>query len=76
MHVLTINCGSSTLKFQLLDLSHETGTVIIARRLARGIVDRIGEPAGTLVHAYVVTVDEAAVIASDTYRCVKRMHHL
>ena len=48
MHVLTINCGSSTLKFQLLGLGHEAGTVIIARRLARGIVDRIGKPAATL----------------------------
>jgi len=35
MNVLAINCGSSTLKFQLLDVDTE-------RRLAYGVVDRIG----------------------------------
>ena len=38
MHILTINCGSSTLKFHMLDLSHEGNAVITARRLARGLV--------------------------------------
>lgn len=35
MKILTINCGSSTLKFELFEAEAE-------RRLARGIVDRIG----------------------------------
>jgi acetate kinase len=38
MKILVLNCGSSTLKFQLIDVE-ETGR---QRKLARGIVDRIG----------------------------------
>jgi acetate kinase len=37
MKILVINCGSSTLKFQLIETDGDT-----TRRLARGIVDRIG----------------------------------
>jgi acetate kinase len=37
MKILVINCGSSTLKFQLIETDGDA-----ARRLARGIVDRIG----------------------------------
>ena len=35
MNVLVLNCGSSSLKFQLVDCATET-------RLARGVVERIG----------------------------------
>lgn len=38
MRILTVNCGSSTLKFELFEVSEEE------RFLARGIVDRIGGP--------------------------------
>jgi acetate kinase len=38
MNVLAVNCGSSTLKFQLIDMEG-------ARTLARGIVERISGPA-------------------------------
>ena len=38
MKVLVLNCGSSTLKFQLI----ETDGMARTRKLARGIVDRIG----------------------------------
>lgn len=38
MRILVFNCGSSTLKFQLIELS-ESGD---QRKLARGLVDRIG----------------------------------
>lgn len=40
MKVLILNCGSSTLKFQLIEI-----LVGAERMLARGIVDRIGGPA-------------------------------
>jgi acetate kinase len=42
MGVLVLNCGSSTLKFQLIETSESGAT---ERKLARGIVDRIGGPA-------------------------------
>jgi acetate kinase len=42
-HVLVINCGSSSLKYQLLDMESE-------RRLAKGLVERIGLEVGR--HTY------------------------
>jgi acetate kinase len=42
MKVLTINCGSSTLKFQLVETDPDATGLGQQRRLARGIVDRIG----------------------------------
>jgi acetate kinase len=42
-NVLVINCGSSSLKYQLLDMSEET-------LLARGLVERIGLESG--IHTY------------------------
>jgi acetate kinase len=41
MRILAINCGSSTLKFQLIETDGYT-TPGEQRRLARGVVDRIG----------------------------------
>jgi acetate kinase len=43
MKILVINCGSSSLKYQLLDM--ETSIA-----LAVGLVERIGEPRGQLTH--------------------------
>lgn len=42
MRVLAINCGSSTLKFHLFDIRGEDAPSGEERRLAYGIVDRIG----------------------------------
>jgi acetate kinase len=39
MRILTINCGSSTLKFELFEAADREQSV------ARGVVDRIGGPA-------------------------------
>ena len=39
MKVLVLNCGSSTLKFQLIEVDESNRS---QRKLARGIVDRIG----------------------------------
>lgn len=48
MKILAFNCGSSTVKFQLF----ETGPELIAqqrdRALARGLVERIGEPESSI----------------------------
>jgi acetate kinase len=43
MKILVINCGSSSFKYQLLDM--DTRGV-----LASGLVERIGEPTGSLAH--------------------------
>ncbi|MGD8243313.1 MAG: acetate kinase [Desulfobacterales bacterium] len=43
MNILVINCGSSSLKYQLIDMATETA-------LASGLIERIGEPQGILTH--------------------------
>lgn len=42
MRVLAINCGSSTLKFQLFELKHNEKTFGQEGRLGHGLVDKIG----------------------------------
>jgi acetate kinase len=43
MKVLVINCGSSSLKYQLFDMNGET-------LLAKGLVERIGQAQGKITH--------------------------
>ena len=43
MKILVINCGSSSLKYQLFDMTTATA-------LASGLIERIGEPRGLLTH--------------------------
>jgi acetate kinase len=42
MNILVLNCGSSTLKFQLIGTAVQSGPGNADRKLARGLVDRIG----------------------------------
>lgn len=44
MNILVLNCGSSSVKFQLIETSPEQMAARTDRRLARGAVERIGEP--------------------------------
>jgi len=44
MHVITLNCGSSSLKFALYRVADEIGEELVAE----GAVERIGQPAGHL----------------------------
>ncbi len=43
MNVLVINCGSSSFKYQLMDMTNK-------RALCSGLVERIGEKSGALTH--------------------------
>ena len=45
MNVLVLNCGSSTLKFQLIETQPAAGSMAAERKLAGGLVDRIGSNA-------------------------------
>jgi acetate kinase len=68
MKILVINCGSSTLKFDLMETSGESVTDGTSSPLFRGTVDRIGERAsvsfapagGTLLEREVDVEDHAA----------------
>ena len=46
MIILVLNCGSSSLKYQLLDMKHEE----VYDLLAKGLVERIGMEVGCLKH--------------------------
>ena len=43
MKILVINCGSSSIKYRLFDMRDES-------ELARGVIERIGEPSATIRH--------------------------
>jgi acetate kinase len=45
MNVLVLNCGSSTVKFQIIETDQELISSDADRKLARGIVERIGSQA-------------------------------
>jgi acetate kinase len=45
MRVLIVNCGSSTLKFQLTDTAKEDAAPASECDLARGVIERIGSQA-------------------------------
>jgi len=48
MKILVLNCGSSTLKFQLLEVDHKTSGQDKFKRLSHGVIDRIGDNKGTV----------------------------
>jgi acetate kinase len=48
MKILALNCGSSTVKFQLFETSMELARVNQDRALARGLVDNVGAPESSL----------------------------
>jgi acetate kinase len=50
MNVLVLNCGSSSLKFQVIETDLEAIERNADRRLARGVVERIGSEALITVH--------------------------
>lgn len=52
MKILVINTGSSSIKYQLFDMTHE-------KVLALGLAERIGEDAGVLSHTVILENGEA-----------------
>ena len=46
MVILVLNCGSSSIKYQVLDVNESSNTL-----LAKGLVERIGLPEGDLTQA-------------------------
>lgn len=61
MRVLVLNCGSSTLKFQVI----ETDGSAAPRKLARGIVDRIGASAAYSFKADSGAAEEKTLAVAD-----------
>ena len=46
MIILVINCGSSSIKYQLLDMKNDE----VYDLMAKGLVEKIGLPDGCLTH--------------------------
>ena len=51
MRILVVNCGSSTLKLQILDVDTQGGDPCAGRRLVDGSIDRIGHQGSIKVTA-------------------------
>ncbi|MDE6857324.1 MAG: acetate kinase, partial [Alistipes sp.] len=45
MVILVLNCGSSSIKYQVIDMNDSSSAL-----LAKGLVERIGLPEGALPH--------------------------
>lgn len=58
MNILVINAGSSSFKYQLLDMSKQYV-------LCSGLVERIGEPMGRMVHKIAPDTDKEEKITTD-----------
>ena len=63
MRVLVVNCGSSTLKFQLIDTAKEDAAPAAERYLARGVIERIGSQAALDFQAGCNAYQDTATIA-------------
>ena len=57
MIVLVLNCGSSSVKYQVIDINESSDKL-----LAKGLVDRIGLPEGSLTHK---------PVGKENYECVQ-----
>ncbi|OCG72830.1 acetate/propionate family kinase [Microbacterium sediminis] len=68
--VLVVNSGSSSFKYQLLDVAPD-GT---GRRLASGLVERIGQPAGAARHtvAFHAAEGEPSIAATEMTHTIER----
>jgi acetate kinase len=59
--ILVVNCGSSSVKFQLIETSPELAASGAERLLARGLIDRIGDAAGVPDHEHAIRQALAAL---------------
>jgi len=72
MRVLVVNCGSSTLKFQLINTAKEDAAPASERDLARGVIERIGSQTALDFQAGSNTYQDTATIA-DHEKATRRM---
>jgi acetate kinase len=64
MNILVLNCGSSSVKFQLIDTDADKIKLDTEKRLAYGVIERIGGPA--LVNFSVVDADGSSRTTRET----------
>lgn len=73
MRVLVINCGSSTLKFQVVEVSEKNGSYRTSASLVDGIVERIGH-AGTIKLAVSGGGEQSEDVETSDH--AEAMHHV
>jgi acetate kinase len=73
MKILVLNCGSSTLKFQLIETAAAPKSTGVDVKLARGVVDRIGSAASTRFEAVGSTEKQESVPIHDHEEAVGKV---
>jgi acetate kinase len=73
MKILVLNCGSSTLKFQLIETAAAPKSTADDVKLARGSVDRIGGAACTRFEAVGSTEEQESVAVRDHEEAVGKV---
>ena len=73
MKILVLNCGSSTLKFQLIETAAAPKSTGDDVKLARGVVDRIGSAASTRFEAVGSTEKQESVPIHDHEEAVGKV---
>ncbi|MBN1515649.1 acetate kinase [Candidatus Sumerlaeota bacterium] len=68
MRILALNCGSSSLKFQLFELEMKDGGITDERALARGDIERIGRDDAACRFSRIGGVEFSAVRAEKNHR--------
>ena len=73
MKILVLNCGSSTLKFQLIEMAAAPKSTADDVKLARGIVDRIGGASSVRFEAVGYTEKQESVAVRDHEEAVGKV---
>jgi acetate kinase len=73
MKILVLNCGSSTLKFQLIETAAAPKSTADDVKLARGLVDRIGDAASTRFEAVGASEKRDSVAVRDHEEAVGKV---
>lgn len=71
MIILVINSGSSTVKFQVIDVTDVSGDLRRQQKVARGLVDRIGAAASYRFEAQGTTANSDSVAIGDHEEAVR-----
>jgi len=75
MNILVLNSGSSTVKFQVIETTEGAGDFRAQRKLARGLVDRIGAEAACRFEGLGRSTKSGSMPAADHEEAVRAIIH-
>jgi acetate kinase len=73
MKILVLNCGSSTLKFQLIETAVAPKSTADDVKLAHGIVDKIGSNSSVRFEANGSTAEQESIVIRDHEEAVRKV---